>query len=293
MPSATEQLVKYLTDAHSIEEQALAQLRTAPEIAGTPGLDAALREHLAETEGHEQTIRGLLEGRDESPSWFKDAMMKLGGKGFVLFAKANPDTPGKLLSHALSYEALEEASYALLANVAERAGDARVAETADRIGREEVAMKARLEGCFDDAVDASLAAVGNSDLDDQLSRYLADAHALEQQAIGLLERAAERDGGELADVYRRHLAETREHADAVAARLEARGSDPSTLKDTFMRMGAFSWATFFEAHPDTPGKRAAFAYAFEHLEIGGYEQLRRVAERAGDGDTAALAARIL
>jgi hypothetical protein len=29
-----EQLVKYLTDAHSIEEQALQQLRKAPDVAG-------------------------------------------------------------------------------------------------------------------------------------------------------------------------------------------------------------------------------------------------------------------
>ena len=46
-------------------------------------------------------------------------------------------------------------------------------------------------------------------------------------------------------------------------------------------------------HPDTPGKLAAFAYAFEHLEIGGYEQLKRVAERAGDTETAATADTIL
>jgi ferritin-like metal-binding protein YciE len=94
-------------------------------------------------------------------------------------------------------------------------------------------------------------------------------------------------------VYGKHLAETREHAEAIAARLQERGEDPSSLKDAFMRTGAFSWATFFEAHPDTPGKRAAFAYAFEHLEIGGYEQLRRVAERAGDTASAETAARIL
>ena len=31
-----EQLTKYLIDAHSIEEQALAQLRTAPKLAGRP-----------------------------------------------------------------------------------------------------------------------------------------------------------------------------------------------------------------------------------------------------------------
>jgi ferritin-like metal-binding protein YciE len=54
-----EQLTKYLSDAHAIEEQALAQLRTAPDTAGDPELAAAYREHLAETEGHEQRIREL------------------------------------------------------------------------------------------------------------------------------------------------------------------------------------------------------------------------------------------
>ena len=286
-----ERLTTYLSDAHSIEEQALAQLRSAPDIAGTPRLARALREHLTETEGHEGAIRSLLERRDERPSRFKDAVMKLGGKGFVLFARANPDTPGKLLAHALSYEALEDASYALLACVGERAGDREVVEAAQRIRYEEVAMKERLENCFDEAVDASLDASGD-DLDTKLSKYLADAHALEQQAIGLLERASERDGGDLATAYETHLSESREHADAVAARLQARGDDPSTLKDAVMRAGAFAWASFFEAHPDTPGKRTAFAYAFEHLEIGGYEQLKRVAERAEDDETAQLAGRI-
>jgi ferritin-like metal-binding protein YciE len=60
-----------------------------------------------------------------------------------------------------------------------------------------------------------------------------------------------------------------------------------------MRLGALNWGTFFRGHPDTPGKLVAFAYAFEHLEIGGYEQLRLVAERAGDQETARLAAEIL
>jgi ferritin-like metal-binding protein YciE len=50
---------------------------------------------------------------------------------------------------------------------------------------------------------------------------------------------------------------------------------------------------FFLAQPDTPGKLAAFAYAFEHLEIGGYEQLLRVARRAGDTETLKVVERIL
>ena len=41
-----DQLDKYLTDAHSIEEQALQQLRTAPEIAGDPQLSKIFADHL-------------------------------------------------------------------------------------------------------------------------------------------------------------------------------------------------------------------------------------------------------
>src|SRR5207253_10160118 len=69
--------------------------------------------------------------------------------------------------------------------------------------------------------------------------------------------------------------------------------DSSGVRDAALRLGALNWGAFFQAHPDTPGKLAGFARAFEHLEIGGYEQLRRVAERAGDDETAALVERIL
>jgi ferritin-like metal-binding protein YciE len=288
-----ERLTAYLTDAHSIEEQALAQLRSLPRLDGAEQLTGALQAHLPETEGHEQTLRRLLEGRGAKPSWFKDAVMKLGGKGFVLFARLNPDTPGKLLAHALSYEALEEASYALLGQVADRAGETKVAEAVGGIEASEVAMKERLATCYDEAVAASFAAVGRDDLREQVRKYLADAHALETQAIELLERASGRASGPLGEAYQHHLVETRDQAEAVAARLEEIGGDPSTLKDAAMRLGAVNWTLFFEAHPDTPGKLAAFAYAFEHLEVGGYEQLARVAERAGDGDTRRLVDGIL
>jgi Domain of unknown function (DUF892) len=65
---------------------------------------------------------------------------------------------------------------------------------------------------------------------------------------------------------------------------------------TFCRSGPGypeAWGAFFQAHPDTPGKRAAFAFAFEHLEIAGYQLLWRVARRAGDQDTIAIAQRIV
>ena len=71
------------------------------------------------------------------------------------------------------------------------------------------------------------------------------------------------------------------------------GGDPSTLKDAALRLGALNWGAFFQGHPDTPGKLAAFAYAFEHLEIAGYEQLKRVAQSAGDDETARVADEVL
>ena len=287
MTDIQEQLTKYLTDAHSIEEQALAQLRSAPDLAGDPELAAAFRTHRRETEGHERRIRLALEARDAKPSTVKDAVMRLGGKGFLLFARLQPDTPGKLVAHAFSYEALEVASYELLRRVAERAGETVIADLARGIRAEERGMMERLEACFDAAVEASLREIDPDDLREQLRKYLADAHAIEEQAIALLERAP-KIGGEkgLAELYEEHLIETREHAELVGARLEALGGDPSTLKDAALRLGALNWGAFFQGHPDTPGKLAAFAYAFEHLEIGGYEQLKRVAERAGDGETA-------
>jgi ferritin-like metal-binding protein YciE len=274
--------------------QALAQLRTAPKIAGDPELSAIYREHLVETEGHERATRSALDARNASPSRTKDAVMAIGGKGFVLFARLQPDTPGKLHAHSLSYEALELSSYELLRGVAERAGDETAIETAERIAAEEGAMMQRLEGTFDVAVEASLREVGSGDLDEQLRKYLADAHAVEAQAIALLERGPKLAGSErLERIYEEHLAETRDHSEQIEARLHALGGDPSTLKDSALRLGGLNWTAFFRGHPDTPGKLAAFARAFEHLEIGGYEQLKRVAERAGDQETAKLVGRIL
>jgi ferritin-like metal-binding protein YciE len=289
-----EQLTKYLTDAHAIEEQALAQLRSAPDIAGDDEIADAFRRHLRETEEHERLVREQLEERDAKPSLVKDVVMRLGGRGFLLFARLQPDTPGKLTAHALSYEGLELASYELLRRTAERAGQSEVAETAARIALDERQMMKRLEGLFDRAVEASLRDVGRDDLLEQLRKYLADAHAIEEQAIELLERAPQIvESPPVANVFSDHLDETRDHAELIQERLDALGGDPSTLKDAALRLGALNWGAFFQGHPDTPGKLAAFAYAFEHLEIGGYEQLRRVAERTGDEETVRTVEQIL
>jgi ferritin-like metal-binding protein YciE len=294
MSSLQEQLTKYLTDLHSIEQQALAQMRAAPVLAGDPQLAEAFAHHCRETVEHERSIRELLGDRGASPSIVKDLVGTLTGKGFVAFARTQPDTPGKLVVHAFSYEHMELAAYEMLGEVARRAGEDGVLATARAIAGQEQAMAARLSASFDQAASASLRELEPNELDEQLDKYLADAHAIEGQSMQLLERAEKLAGPEsLAGAYAEHRSETEGHLERVDARLRARGSAPSQIKDAALRLGGLNWSAFFQAQPDTPAKLAAFAYAFEHLEIGAYEMLGRVAKRASDVETEQLASAIL
>ena len=285
-----EQLSKNLTDVHSIEEQALTQLRRAPEIAGDPLLAQIFTDHLAETERQESLVRARLMAHAATPSGVKDLAGQVGGFGMVLFARFNPDTPGKLTAHAYAYEHMELAAYELLKRIADRAGDSQTVEMAAEIAAEEQAMANRLESAFDRAVEASLRDLDPTDLGDQLVSYLADAHAIEMQAIGLLENGPKIVGNDtLAALFEEHLAETRHHEERIRERLEAHESGPSRIKDAALRLGSLNIAGFFGAQPDTQAKLPGFAFAFEHLEIAAYELLKRVAQRADDLETVAIA----
>lgn len=288
------QLIRYLTDAHSIERQALVQMKSAPGMAGDPEIAAAFERHRTETEDHERLVDERLKALGASPSTIKDAAGTVTGIGFGLFAKLQPDTPGKLVAHAFSYEHMELAAYDLLARVAERAGDLETARVARRIEEQERAMAEQLGGMFDRAVEASLRELSPDDLGEQLRKYLEDAHAIESQAIQLLSKGPQLAGpGELAAAYEEHLGQSEEHRQLIENRLQSRGARPARLKDAALRMGALNWGLFFGAQPDTPAKLAAFSYAFEHLEIAAYELLRRMASRAGDPETEAVASTIL
>src|SRR5215207_776576 len=62
-----EQLTKHLTDAHSIEVQALLQMRVAPRMARDPQLARAFREHIVETEEQERRVRERLRAHAADP----------------------------------------------------------------------------------------------------------------------------------------------------------------------------------------------------------------------------------
>ena len=288
-----EQLVKHLADVHSIEEQALVQMRVAPRMARDPELARAFREHIAETEEQERLVRGRLEAHGADPSKAKDLVARAGGVGMVLFARSQPDTPGKLVAHAYSYEHMELAAYELLAIVARRADDAETVEVAGTIRHQEATMAERLAAGFDRAVEASLRDVPADDLGKQLGKYLSDVHAIESQSLQLLGQApAIASEPNLKKMFEDHLEETRSQQAVVESLLEARGERPSRFKNVVMRVGGLNLGVFFGAQPDTQAKLAGFAFAFEHLEIAAYEQLSRVAQRAGDEESAREAERI-
>ena len=212
----------------------------------------------------------------------------------LLFARSQPDTPGKLVAHSFSYEDIELAAYELLGLGADRAGDTETQEVARLIADQEAAMARRLAANFERAVQASLTQNGAGDVGQELVKYLADADAIEGQAIQLLKQGpAIACASDLANVFSRHLEQTHDQQALVKARLAAHDSSPSAIKDAGMRAGGLNLGAFFATQPDTPAKLAGFAFAFEHLEIGGYEQLKAVARRAGDEETVRMAETII
>jgi ferritin-like metal-binding protein YciE len=130
--------------------------------------------------------------------------------------------------------------------------------------------------------------------EDELVRTLKEAHALEKQAIQLLEKGAKIAGDEeIGAIYRAHLLQTNEHERYVAERLDAHGESPSKTMDAATQAAALGLGAVTQAAPDTPTRLATAAFAFENLEIAAYRLLSRLAQRAGDEKTREVAERIL
>jgi len=154
---ATEtDLIRHIDEAHALEQTVARMLDGLIRSATDQELVDRLRQHKVETQRHESLMRGRLEAHGAQPSALRDLAAEAGGAGFVLFARVQPDTPGKLATHAYSYEHLELAAYELLARLAELAGDHETGVVAHRIRGEEAAMAARLEAIFARTASASL-----------------------------------------------------------------------------------------------------------------------------------------
>src|SRR5205085_3200022 len=94
------------------------------------------------------------------------------------------------------------------------------------------------------------------------------------------------DDPEVVERLQRHKLETQQHAATMRSRLEAHGAQPSLTRQAAGLFEALAKLPLDLVRGEKAGRNARDAYAAEHLEIAGYELLRRVAERAGDEETA-------
>ena len=128
----------------------------------------------------------------------------------------------------------------------------------------------------------------------QLVKHIDEAHAMEQNVLRMLDgMISTTDDPEILDALEHHKVQTQQHADRMAQRLEAHGATPSTVKQVGGVLGALAKVPLDFVRGEKAGRNARDGYATEHLEIASYELLRRVAQKAGDEETAQAATEII
>ena len=129
-------------------------------------------------------------------------------------------------------------------------------------------------------------------LQQELVDYIEDAHAMEQNVLQMLDSmiATTRDDA-IVQEFEHHKMETERHEQLLRERLEALGRDTSIRKEAQSIAGALLKGVVDQVRGDKPGKNARDAFVTEHMEIAAYELLERLADRAGDEETAEIARR--
>jgi ferritin-like metal-binding protein YciE len=150
-----EQLVKYLTDAHAIEEQSLGVLRRARRSCAQADLREIYEHQLVRAEAHRELLEARLQAHGAKSSALKDAAMRLGAFNWGLIFQAQPDTPGRATTFAFALTHLKIAGYELLKRVAAGAGDEATVAMTEHVLAEERDGALRLSASFDTAVAAS------------------------------------------------------------------------------------------------------------------------------------------
>src|SRR5918911_1434655 len=132
------------------------------------------------------------------------------------------------------------------------------------------------------------------DLEQQLVKHIDEAYAMEQNVLRMLDGMIQTtEDPEIKRELQQHKLETQQHADRMEKRLRAHDASLSMVKEAGGIVGALMKSVLDMARPEKAGRNARDGYATEHLEIASYELLARIAERAGDEETAQAARDIL
>ena len=118
---------------------------------------------------------------------------------------------------------------------------------------------------------------------ENLTSCLRDAYAMENQAIEILEKQANRleHYPELRAKVRSHLEETHRHAERVERCLHQLGTDTSAVKTALGKMVGTGQQLSGLFASDEVLKSGIADYAFEHYEIASYGTLRTFANLLG------------
>jgi ferritin-like metal-binding protein YciE len=119
---------------------------------------------------------------------------------------------------------------------------------------------------------------------------LRNAHALEVQAIQLLERQVERLAHypQMVERLREHIVESRAQSNRLEQILKGRGTSESTFKDMLSGLMGNIAALAHTPMPDEVLKNTFANFAFEHYEIASYRALLEMANAAGDASAPKL-----
>lgn len=127
-------------------------------------------------------------------------------------------------------------------------------------------------------------------LNEKLGGYIEDAHAMETNVLQMLDSMiSTTTDPKIRDELERHKGQTEKHEERLRKRLEELGRGTSTVKETGTIFSALMKGVVDQVRGDKPGKNARDGFVTEHMEIASYELLERLAERAGDRQTAQIA----
>jgi ferritin-like metal-binding protein YciE len=112
---------------------------------------------------------------------------------------------------------------------------------------------------------------------------LRNQHAVENQAIEMIERQVERleNYPEMRTRMQHHLEESRTQAQRLDQLLVSLDTSASTLKDAALSFMGNVAAMMHAPASDEVMKNSLANYAFEHYEIAGYKSLIAIAETVG------------
>ncbi len=131
---------------------------------------------------------------------------------------------------------------------------------------------------------------GTTSIQELYLQGLRNAHALETQAIQIMQRQVDRleNYPEMKAGLERHIQESQGQQQRVDQILSRHGSSPSTLKDAVTGLMGNLAAVGHAMTTDEVVKNSFSNYAFEHFEQAAYLSLIAMAEAAGDQEAIPL-----